>query len=268
MSDNALDDHLNAEIAANTMKSIQDGIDYLTWTFFFRRLLRNPSYYGLGDVTPESVSKFLSTVIEGTVFSLQRSGCVTQEGGNVTPTTLGRIAAYYYLSHKTISIFGSELGESEDDEAYTTPLPFEEVLSLLSSAIEYDELPVRHNEDRINEEIQANARYPPPGTIKHTHTQTHNLTHHSHNLTHHPTTTLITPTTTLITPTTALITPTTTLITPHNHTHHPPQPHSSPLQPHSSLPQVPAKTHTSKRTYSSSITSHTYNYQYQIITQI
>jgi hypothetical protein len=40
-------DHFNAEVTGGTVASVQDGIDYLTWTFFFRRLIVNPTYYGL-----------------------------------------------------------------------------------------------------------------------------------------------------------------------------------------------------------------------------
>ncbi|XP_059178780.1 activating signal cointegrator 1 complex subunit 3-like [Physella acuta] len=38
-----MSDHLNAEIVAGTISSKQDAMDYITWTYFFRRLIMNPS---------------------------------------------------------------------------------------------------------------------------------------------------------------------------------------------------------------------------------
>ena len=55
-----LPEHLNAEVVAGTISSKQDCLDYMTWTYMFRRLLQNPTYYGLDDVNPENVNKFLS----------------------------------------------------------------------------------------------------------------------------------------------------------------------------------------------------------------
>jgi len=45
-----LQDHLNAEIVAGTIANRQEAMDYLTWTYFFRRLLMNPTYYELQDI--------------------------------------------------------------------------------------------------------------------------------------------------------------------------------------------------------------------------
>jgi replicative superfamily II helicase len=47
-----LHDHLNAEISAGSLTCVQDCIDYLTWTYYYRRLVMNPAYYGL-TMSPE-----------------------------------------------------------------------------------------------------------------------------------------------------------------------------------------------------------------------
>ena len=42
-----LHDHLNAEIASGSLHTVRDCIEYLSWTYYFRRLMMNPAYYGL-----------------------------------------------------------------------------------------------------------------------------------------------------------------------------------------------------------------------------
>lgn len=62
---------MNAEIVAGTVGSKQDAVDYLTWTFFFRRLVQNPSYYDLPSTDADQLSIFLSRMIETTLKSLE-----------------------------------------------------------------------------------------------------------------------------------------------------------------------------------------------------
>ncbi|KAK7886360.1 hypothetical protein WMY93_025981 [Mugilogobius chulae] len=71
-----LSDHLNAEIAAGTIASKQDAMDYITWTYFFRRLVMNPSYYNLEDISHESINKYLSSLVEKSLRDLECSYCI------------------------------------------------------------------------------------------------------------------------------------------------------------------------------------------------
>ena len=74
-----LADHMNAEIVAGTITSKQDAMDYVTWTYFFRRLLMNPSYYQLEESTKDSINTFLSHLVSGALAELETSYCIEFE---------------------------------------------------------------------------------------------------------------------------------------------------------------------------------------------
>lgn len=142
---NVLDNHLGAEVSAGTIGTKQDALDYLTWTFFFRRLHKNPSYYGL-DISSEDhntiaaqqlASEFMVELVDKSLGQLAESRCISlHSNGDVDSTPFGKIMSYYYLSHKTIR----RLAKLAKRDA-----SFEDVLIWMCGATEFDELPVRHN---------------------------------------------------------------------------------------------------------------------------
>ncbi|XP_060905517.1 activating signal cointegrator 1 complex subunit 3 [Labrus mixtus] len=171
-----LSDHLNAEIAAGTIASKQDAMDYITWTYFFRRLMMNPSYYSLEDISHESINKFLSTLVERSLRDLECSYCIEikEDDRTIEPLTYGRISSYYYLKHQSIRTFKERL---------RAELPIQELLSILTDAEEYAELPVRHNEDQLNSQLaQQLPLQVNPHSFDSAHTKTHLLlqAHFSH----------------------------------------------------------------------------------------
>ena len=136
---------MNAEIVAGTITSKQEAMDYLTWTYFFRRLIVNPTYYQLDEVDNKLLNRYLSQLILQATLTLSMSHCIEyDDDGKLEPTTCGRIASFYYLSHKTLKLFNDTLNDD---------LKIEDLIGILSSAHEYAELPVRHNEDQINAEL-------------------------------------------------------------------------------------------------------------------
>ncbi|EDQ88537.1 uncharacterized protein MONBRDRAFT_9087 [Monosiga brevicollis MX1] len=147
--------HFNAEIVAGTIASKQAAMDYLTWTYFYRRLLMNPSYYHLEDTEPEGVNKFLSELVEDCIWQLVQSGCVVVGEDNVSlePDVLGRIASYYYLDHQTVRHFRNEMRDH---------LNIPELLKMLCDCQEFAELPVRHNEDELNGQLAKDCLLPVP----------------------------------------------------------------------------------------------------------
>lgn len=140
-----LPEHVNAEIAAETVPTKKHLMEYLTWTYFFRRLLENPSYYNLPDVKPERVNQYLSDLVDAVVNVLVDSNCVviTREDNNLCyeSTFFGQVASYYYLSHKTMLHFQNCLKSNNS---------IMELLNTMCHAQEYALFPVRHNEDKIN----------------------------------------------------------------------------------------------------------------------
>jgi len=76
-----LHNHLNAEIAAGSINNEREGLDYLSWTYFFRRLPMNPSYYGLKSNDPDDVAIFLVELVRQVLRDLERAGCVELHGG-------------------------------------------------------------------------------------------------------------------------------------------------------------------------------------------
>ncbi|XP_068653743.1 DExH-box ATP-dependent RNA helicase DExH14 isoform X1 [Aristolochia californica] len=145
-----LHDHINAEIVSGTICHKEDAVHYLTWTYLFRRLVVNPAYYRLEDTETKTLNSYLSRLVQNTFEDLEDSGCVKMEDESVMPLMLGTVASQYYLNFMTVSMFGSNIGPDTSLEVF---------LHILAGASEYDELPVRHNEENYNEALSEKVPY-------------------------------------------------------------------------------------------------------------
>ena len=139
--DHVMHDHFSAEVVVKTIENKQDAVDYLTWTFFYRRMNKNPNYYNLQGTDHRHISDHLSELVEQTLNDLQQSKCIAVEDEvEVTPLNLGMIAAYYYINYTTIELFSRSL---------THRTKFKGLLEIVSAATEFSPIPIRHREDRL-----------------------------------------------------------------------------------------------------------------------
>ncbi|XP_072381205.1 activating signal cointegrator 1 complex subunit 3-like isoform X2 [Diabrotica undecimpunctata] len=141
-----LPDHVNAEIYNGNITNKAQLIEFIQSTFFYRRLLANPSYYQMdSNSTPD---QYVDELAESVIGTLQQHDCIVQEEGEMKlfyeSTILGHLAAQYYLSYKTV-YFLSETMQPDSS--------IEEMLELICQVEEYKLIPVRHNEDNINRDL-------------------------------------------------------------------------------------------------------------------
>ena len=135
-----LHNHLNAEIVSGTIQTKQDCIDWLTWTFIYRRLLQNPNYYDMKGKSNVFLNDYLSELVENTLMDLAQAKCVNNNENEITPLNLGKIAAFYYVKYNTIDLFSQSLNEN------STKLG--EMLQILKSAYEFDDIPCHKGDEK------------------------------------------------------------------------------------------------------------------------
>jgi len=108
--DQSVHDYLNTDIQNEIVQSKDDAVDWFTWTLFYRRVAKNPNYYGIAAATNEGISEYLSELVENTVGDLEESGCVAVEDDrNLVGLNLGMIAAYHGVSYNSIEIFAASV---------------------------------------------------------------------------------------------------------------------------------------------------------------
>ncbi|KAL8902093.1 MAG: hypothetical protein Q9192_000160 [Flavoplaca navasiana] len=137
-----LHDAFVSEISTKIIASTQDAVDWATYTYFYRRLLANPSYYGLTDTSHEGLSTHLSELVETTLKDLSEAKIIEldEEDDSVTPLNAAMIAAYYNISFVTMQTFLLSL---------SARTKLKGVLEIVTSATEFESIQIRRHEEQI-----------------------------------------------------------------------------------------------------------------------
>lgn len=138
----ALHDAFVTEVSTKTVGSTQDAVDWMTYTYFYRRLLANPSFYGLTDVSHEGLSTFLSELVENTLKELSEAKIIDldEEDDTVSPLNAAMISAYYNISFITMQTFLLSL---------SARTRLKGILEIVTSATEFESIQMRRHEDHI-----------------------------------------------------------------------------------------------------------------------
>ncbi|KAK3054468.1 Pre-mRNA-splicing helicase BRR2 [Extremus antarcticus] len=134
------------EISTKTIESTQDAMDWTTYTYFYRRLLANPSYYGLSDTSQEGLNLYLSEQVEQTLKDLTDAKIIEldEEEDTITPLNSAMIGAYYNISFITMQTLLLSLRR-------TTKL--KGILEIVTAATEFEDIQIRRHENHILQRI-------------------------------------------------------------------------------------------------------------------
>ncbi|KAJ5114538.1 hypothetical protein NUU61_000297 [Penicillium alfredii] len=137
-----LHDAFVTEASTRTLASTQDAVDWMTYTYFYRRLLANPSFYGLSDVSHEGLSTFLSELVENTLKELSEAKIIDldEEDDSVSPLNAAMIGAYYNISFITMQTFLLSL---------SARTKLKGILEIVTSATEFESVQMRRHEEHI-----------------------------------------------------------------------------------------------------------------------
>ncbi|KAA8496248.1 DExH-box ATP-dependent RNA helicase DExH14 [Porphyridium purpureum] len=158
-----LHNQINAALVSGSIYTPADAVNYLTGTLLFRRLQRNPSYYGL-EQTSDGTGGVVQhcKALASTVFrDLAQAGCVVitnKESGEkemdgnsealrMQPTVLGELCSSFCLSYKTAALLKERLTPRSAPKQ-----PALSVASLFSLSMRCEELhvaPVRVGESAL-----------------------------------------------------------------------------------------------------------------------
>lgn len=146
-----LHDVLSSEISTSVIQSKQDCVDWIAFTYFFRRIHANPSFYGVKDISPHGISAYLTELVEGILKDLQNSDFVELDEtvGNsiaLAPTeTIGPLNACLISAHHNVSFLTMHMLFSSLSGTST----LKDILEALSKASEFESIALRQEDESV-----------------------------------------------------------------------------------------------------------------------
>ncbi|AMD22199.1 HGL141Wp [Eremothecium sinecaudum] len=148
-----LHDGIANDISTAIVESKQDCIDWITYSYFYRRIHSNPSFYGVKDTSAIGISAYLTELVEETLNDLAEIKMVemrtTNENQNaddpeiseiIIPLNNCMIASQHGISFQTMHIFVDSLSKSTK---------LKSLLEILASAVEFEDIALRQDDKAL-----------------------------------------------------------------------------------------------------------------------
>ena len=137
-----LSDNLNAEISLGTVTNTSEAVEWLSYTYLYIRMRKNPQVYGIKyqelreDPTLLTNRRF---IVSEAAKKLDKARMIRYDESNgiMSSVDLGRTASHFYIKYDTVEIF---------NEMMTSIMNEGEILAMISKAQEFEQLKVRDDE--------------------------------------------------------------------------------------------------------------------------
>ena len=136
-------DNLNAEVALGTVTNLAEAVAWLSYSYLFVRMRKNPQCYGIKYQElrddPMLMGKRREIIIDA-AKRLDKAKMIRFDETNeyLFPTDLGRTASHFYVKYDTVEIFNECLVNTVMNEG--------DILAMVSRAQEFEQLKVRDDE--------------------------------------------------------------------------------------------------------------------------
>ena len=109
-----LADHLNAEVVGGTVSNLREAARWLTYTYLYVRMLRNPLAYGVSADQkaddPMLKRRCLELVTEAAkLLDSNKMLRLHLQSGNLSVADSGRVAAHFYIQAESVATFNDML---------------------------------------------------------------------------------------------------------------------------------------------------------------
>ena len=128
-------DHINSECSLSTIHNLNNAIQWIKSTFLYIRLLQNPIYYNIKNITKKE--EYLEEICLKSLKKLNKLGFIKIENNeSIIPQPLGILSSQYGIHIDTMKFFNESL----------IPNDLNDLLQILTSASEFKDIIIRQDE--------------------------------------------------------------------------------------------------------------------------